>query len=209
MRCSKAREAIVLEASGTPAEAERLSRHLERCEECRRFAAAEVPPLAALRTPVPLRDFDYAAVRARVVAELARPERFWMLLRLAMAVTIVALAGGALLPSLRRDGVAQLPQAATVRPSTELSPTRGGQARSLPSIATAEPLPPPEQTASARPRRPHLSHRSPAVALVHQAHVHQAVEPELRIQIQTADPDIRIIWIANPVQPSTLKEKSS
>jgi hypothetical protein len=207
MRCIKAREAIVLEAGGTAAEAERLARHLERCDECRRFAAAEVPPLVALRTPVPLREFDYAAVRARVRAELARPERrrgFRMPLRLAMAVTIVALAGGALFLSLRREAPSHPTQAATARPSPALALTRGGQARSLPSIASAEPPPPSQSIVSTHPRTPHLSHRGPAVALVH-----QALQPELRIQIQTADPDIRIIWIANPVQPSLLKEKSS
>jgi len=126
-------------------------------------------PLAHLRTPVPLNEFDYAAVRARVRSELARRKErnTWMLVfRFAAAMLLIVLALNV----------------------KENKPVER-QALSLPAETRPE---------ARRAESPPL-HRLVAVAKPHHRKKPQRHEPEVtavsRIEIHTDDPDIRIIWI--------------
>jgi len=133
-------------------------------------------PLSHLRTPVPLTQLDYAAVRARVRSELARPRRsVWVLaLRFAAVVVLVFV----MWPSRR-----------------EVVPARpGGAAGFSPPVKTAT------QAGGLKPAAPQgpaptqvVVHRKPR--RVRRAREREQTTTLSRIEIHTADPDIRIIWI--------------
>jgi hypothetical protein len=129
-------------------------------------------PLSHLRTPVPLTDFDYAAVRARVRSELARrKERSWWVVawRLAAVAMLVLL----FIPRTRE----------VAPPPVVFVQQAGGLKPAAPQV----PVSAPERVAAvAAPRR-----RKP----VRRHHQHQPETAVSRIEIHTADPDIRIIWI--------------
>ena len=81
MNCPDWEERIALYAEGDlpPREAQQAAAHVADCEACRGFAEEIRHNLAALREfhaepPAPA---DYAAVRARVLAELPGPRRSW------------------------------------------------------------------------------------------------------------------------------------
>ncbi len=144
-------------------------------------------PLAALRTPSPLTDADFAAVRARVRSQIAQTEKrrrlLWPL-RFAMAVATVVLIGLGALRIIQRSNHSEPYSAPVVvvrKPFTIPAP--------LPQVT--QPAPKPMRTVA---RRAHSVPR-------------QRQQPEMRIQIQTADPDIRIIWIVN-ARSTFLKEES-
>lgn len=203
MRCAKAQELIVLIPSGdaSAVEARRVADHIERCETCSRLAAAEPLPFASLRTAVPLGQSDYAAVRARVLSGL-RPDRrpsVWISpFRLAAATVALVIAVGVMGLLLSRPDVAGEPRTVAVvkempERTAELMPPPASiarapeaaegverHAREIPISAApvADPLPSP-------PDPP------PSIAALEKTE-------ELRIQIQTSDPDVRIIWILNP-----------
>lgn len=132
--------------------------------------------LERLHSPQPLRDADFAAIRARVHGEIAsRRERRngWMhLFRMAFAASLFVM----FVPYVR-DGVPNVP--------VEVKPVRIAPVVAV-EVARVEPksAPPPA-------RRRHQPKRDPEAVIS-------------RIEIQTQDPDIRIIWI---VQPTT-KESS-
>lgn len=152
--------------------------------------------LAALHSEVPLRDSDYAAIRARVRAEIARREqrRFLPLfLRFAFAATIVALVAVLVIPRNR-----EVPVPHAVKPTPIPAPALAPVQTPPPLVVQRSEEPPAQaqvekKVATARPKRraPKRSTRSVQIA-----------EP-MRIEMQTADPDVRIIWI---VQPESEKE---
>jgi hypothetical protein len=150
--------------------------------------------LAALHSEVPLRDSDYAAIRARVRAEIARREqrRFLPLfIRFALAAMIVALVAVLVVPR-RRETV--VPQVARQRPMSAPAPVRTPPPL-LVQRAEEPPAPARVQKVAARPKR-RAPKRSTSPVQTAQS---------MRIEMQTADPDVRIIWI---VQPETPKESS-
>lgn len=217
MRCSKARELIALSGSGdvTTAESRRVSQHAERCAACRALAAADPLPYASLRTSVPLRDEAYAAVRARVLADLAEVRRpaFLIPMRLAAAAAavLIVFVGMATLRMNREsapDGARSETVATAIAPPSAAAPP-------LPAAADATlvPLPPKHapKTASPSTRPVPRGPRQPSFAPSPEIAAALEQPAELRIQIQTADPAIRIIWIANPSHddsPTSSEEKS-
>ncbi len=136
-------------------------------------------PLAALRTPPPLREADYAAVRARVLFEIAkRAERrgFWMFFRFAAIAAAVAAVVFLSIP--RQPAVVPNlppPPREVARRSTE----------------------PPNQQPTTNNQQPVVVIHHEQIAKVRKPHRASPEEP-MRIQIHTADPDIRIIWIVTP-----------
>lgn len=130
--------------------------------------------LERLHSPQPLRDADFAAIRARVRAEIAakrtRGNAWLMLFRVAFAASLLVL----LVPHVT-DDVPDVPIA--------VKPVR------IATIAPAPVVPVQPKPTTARRRK----HRKPAESQL-----------ATRIEIQTADPEVRIIWI---VQPTT-KESS-
>lgn len=123
--------------------------------------------LEHLRTPNPLNEFDYAAVRARVHAELAARRRWWMLFRFSSAFAAAMLAVVALIP---------------VDPAQAPS---GVRRRQSPLLLVQAPQPQVRAATSvAALQTPHRKKRR------------RAARAEVaRIEIHTADPDVRIIWI--------------
>jgi hypothetical protein len=213
MRCSKARALISLSESDdlTAAESRRLADHVAGCTGCRRLEAADPLPFAALRTSVPLRGEHYAAVRARVLAGLASDRRLPLFtpFRLATALVLSALVGiGAFL--MNRPAVEGLATPEIVETTTPFAMVEPRAA-----VDAAPPDEAPPSIAHAEPRvAPPIPHAAPArtAATEPQSAVAALETPEeLRIQIQTNDPAIRIIWIVNPshvLEPTSLEEKS-
>ena len=141
--------------------------------------------LHELRSTPPLRDADFAAIRARVNAQidedlcgggrLARPGVGWLFTFAATAAAAIVIA-------------VFLPQKPTALPH---QPPRVVQKVPVPSPIVPELLEPPQP---------------PAIRTIASPHKRQSVPAkELRINLQTADPNIRIIWIVNP---KNLKEES-
>jgi len=132
--------------------------------------------LRALRTPPPLAPHDYAAVRARVMSEIrSRNRNRWRLLIPLAAVLVLAfvLIRREPPPVEMADPAVSVPAAAEARPAM-------AEARPI-----VEPVPPTPATAGAAPRVRTASHRT----------IHPASAEPMRIHIQTADPEVRIIWI--------------
>lgn len=188
MRCKKARELIVLDEGGDATERQRrrLQSHIAGCDECRRFAAAEPLPFAALRTPMPLGDADFAAIRARVLSQRPRTSLL-MPFRFAAAAIVVVLALVALL-------FVDRPEAPRVIAPVAVTPPAVPQ-----PIRTASLPPPSHPLPAGDDRAPARRRREAAGTAAGQP------QPEMRIVITTADPEVRIIWIVNPTQP---KEES-
>jgi hypothetical protein len=127
-----------------------------------------------MRGPLPLNDADFAAIRASVRARIERPRRAfgWYLAFAASVVVAVLSAVVARQPVARpADGVrASRPHPATV---------------SVAGITAAPHVSPhPKQQRRETRRWSGREARTPVVAVA-------------RIEFQTADPDIRIIWITN------------
>lgn len=161
--------------------------------------------LTTLRSEVPLRDSDYAAIRARVRAELAkRGTRQWFPLWLRVAVTaVVVVAIAALLIAPRNDGadIAAEAPAAVIRTAPAPVPQIAAAEKSSPA-----PLPPPARTYEEK-RIPAAETATPTERAPSRRPVRQpAPEPvqiataePMRIEMHTEDPDVRIIWIVQPI----------
>jgi hypothetical protein len=137
--------------------------------------------LEHLRTPNPLTEFDYAAVRARVHSKLAERRRWTTVFRFASAFAAVVLVMLSLIPADSAVVPAAVPRAALKGFSggqAHLPVRAGGTGRSAcPPLTLAAP----QRIAVTRPARRHKARTIPTEVA--------------RIEIHTADPDIRIIWI--------------
>jgi anti-sigma factor RsiW len=174
VNCEQAQELIALAASGdlTAAEQTSVDRHMARCGACRSEAAAFAVlqgELAALRQES-LPESAFAAVRARVVEDIASRHRFaWLKAWPAFAA---AMACSAILIVLFRP--ATLPQP----PQVERE-------------ADAVPVPVrPAQPPVAAPFEPVRRAKRRAIR------IHKSSEP-LVIQMLTNDPNVIIYWIAD------------
>jgi hypothetical protein len=218
MRCSKVRALIALSESGDVSadESRRVTDHVARCPGCRRLAAADPLPFAALRTSVPLRDDGYAAVRARVLAGLTSDRRspFIIPFRLATAAVLSLLLGiGALL--MNRPAVEDRPKPGMAEAAPSAAILEPTAAAVVAAVDAAPPDAAPASVAHAEPRvappiRPVPRVQTPAVESETALAAFEAPQ-ELRIQIQTSDPGIRIIWIVNPsheFEPTSLEDQS-
>jgi anti-sigma factor RsiW len=179
MTCQDWEERIALHAGGDlpAAEAVELEAHLAACEGCRGAAAMYGAGIEFLREAhrEPIAPAHYAAVRARVLAELGRPRRpiwRWMWVGgLAAAAAVVAL---------------------LLWPGPVHTPAR---------IETAVIRPAPPQIEEPKPTGPaHVRHPRRARKLVPEAVVSapekRPAEP-LLVKLLTDDPNVVIYWIAD------------
>jgi len=123
--------------------------------------------LSELRTPMPLRDADFAAVRARVLSEIGQRKQrsWWFAFRFAAAVAMLIVA---------LNVHETKPPVSTVHVASQSTP--------IVSITSIPQSPTPKLARHTRKPRVHKRTR---------------IEPTTvsRIEIHTADPDVRIIWI--------------
>jgi len=128
----------------------------------------------------PLTDADYAAIRRNVLAAINPKRRFSLAFRLAFAAIVVTFA-----------------VLITPRPSPPQIPMTVDRAKlavaTPPPITNSQPPTPNHQS----PQHPAPSTQHPAPGPRHSAPNAPSPLPPVRIEIQTSDPDVRIIWIAN------------
>jgi len=169
-------------------EAQAMAAHVAQCEGCGAAAEALRASQAWLKgAPEPFAESDREEVRRRVLAALqAEPARqtlrswaprSWALPLLAAAVVLAALA-----LRLTRAATAPAPLQAPLAPAP-LQPAL------VPAPLQAALVPAPPDPAP-RPRRP----RPPQAAAVPETAV-------ARMEFQTSDPHIRIIWLARVQHP--------
>jgi hypothetical protein len=148
--------------------------------------------LSDFHTPVPLRDSDYAAIRARVLAEIEHERQRRPLWRFAFAFAFAAAVLVVAVLTMTRPAPAPAPvgvaRAVLLRPHPPLLIAR----TITPSVETPAPRAP-RRAPSSIPKKP----RQPDETIA-------AAQP-MTIEIHTEDPDVRIIWIVNP---ETTREKS-
>ena len=137
--------------------------------------------LDELRTPHPLRESDFAAIRARVRAEIAqREEHPWpaILLRFAFAASLLVL----FVPFVRER-----------RPTVPVPvPVPVAKLSAPPAPA----LPAERQLPAGRSAAFQAARNDVRATPVRTAHIQKAEPPAAtRIEIVTADPTIRIIWL--------------
>ena len=128
-----------------------------------------------LHSPVPFRDADYAAVRARVLADIHAGRRRWRWTFALASAAMIAVALWLQMPKPKPQ-----PQ-----PKTAVSQWSAG------ALTRAVPAPEPTPVTTPIPHR-----EDPAKPIAT-----KPAEP-LRIELHTSDPDIRIIWIVNPKEES-------
>jgi hypothetical protein len=129
--------------------------------------------LSPLRTPPPLEERDYAAVRGRVMAEIRRrePARWPWLLPLAAALLLMFVFVGR-----KAEERAPLPPEPIPLVMAAPKPVAATPQVVIPAEAVEAPRPSPVRVVSSHPRP-------------------SAEAPPMTIHMQTADPDVRIIWI--------------
>lgn len=149
--------------------------------------------LSDLRTPPPLRDSDYAAIRARVMAEIAHDRQrrpFW---RLAFALAVAATLATVLLLIPNRAGTPSR-EAAVSRPASSPLVTAAPPAHALATASTT----PPARASTTSNQQPETSNRAARVARrVPPQQLRRESAVPMSIEIHTADPDVRIIWIVS------------
>lgn len=131
--------------------------------------------LHELRTQHPLRDSDLAAIRARVRSEIAqREKRSWLavMLRFAFAAMLFVV-----FVPLTRERIPNVPIVLSGPPA------------SAPAAVAAS-------RAAAPPRVRHV--RRDVARAARETRAVRAHDVVTRIEIQTADPTIRIIWLTQP-----------
>ena len=126
------------------------------------------------RAAQPLSDDDFAEIRSAVMTSIAvRERRQPLLFVMRLAFAIVAIAMMTLMWPRQRE---------TVRP-----------------IVTTKAVVIPAQPVLVAERRPEAAGpagRRPALHKAHHEH-HAAEQVAVRLELQTADPEVRIIWITN------------
>jgi len=132
--------------------------------------------LEHLRDECPLTEFDYAAVRARVRSEIERRQqrRAWVF-RFASGFVAASLAVLALIPIEPLRMPLAIPRGAAAASAAEQHVVPS-HVSSAPEAGAA----PQVHVAKTRHRKNHIKPEMTAVS---------------RIEIHTADPDVRIIWI--------------
>ncbi len=172
-------------------EAQALETHLQDCPGCRATAEALRESQAWLKSspPAPFGEEDYQAIRSRVMAKIqtkARPVRplRWALLPLAAGFALVVFRLGWGTSSM---GVPAPVQAVEVAPAT-----------SMPR-STASAVSP---AASPRPARALARFTRPAGAM--KPALEAAPAAYTRIEYQTSDPTIRIIWLTSSAESRAL-----
>lgn len=127
-----------------------------------------------MRGPLPLDDHDFANIRAQVMAKIEKPPRAPLVWQVAFASLVLAVLSIV---------VGRQP---AVRPSSAASPHLLPLTREKEAVIA--PLP-------RQRERVALSEAKGRVRVAH--HRKPAPQKVARMEIQTADPDVRIIWITN------------
>jgi hypothetical protein len=139
-----------------------------------------VNDLRDFRGPLPLTDADFARIRANVLAEV-RTRRSFFAFRFAFA-SLAAVFAVVISWNALRVPVLELAPPSQPRPH-------------LAFTIPVPPLPAAEERRTVPPRRPPAE--AVAAPRITPAIVHQPESQPVRLEIQTADPDIRIIWLPN------------
>jgi hypothetical protein len=143
--------------------------------------------MTEFRPQQPLSDDDFAAIRRNVMTTIAARKRFLPIaMRFAIAAAVVFAIGLAFLA--RRPAP---PVVITVTKPVILKPP----------IAAAAIAPPPVSRVIAH----HSRHRR---ARYPRAQYASSTQPDIRVEFQTSDPDVRIIWIASQTPSTTTGGKS-
>ncbi|MEK6374777.1 MAG: hypothetical protein AABO58_19025 [Acidobacteriota bacterium] len=125
-----------------------------------------------MRGPLPLHDADFAAIRAQVMAKIETPRRAPVAWRFAYVSVMMAL--------LSVIVFVQTPPAVAPPPGVRASRPHPTAVPAVGIMASKQPEKP--QRRGTRRRSGRDARTPPQVA---------------RIELQTADPDVRIIWITN------------
>jgi hypothetical protein len=222
MRCDEARTSMILGASGDCA-APRLAaaeKHAASCTECARFRTELRPlPLREVRAELPLTEGDLAVIRAGVMRTIRTGASTTPWLRafapITAALLIAAISGLALFVTLHRSAgssravrpaldsgrVGTLPGSQPARshtaPQAAVAEQRAGLPEAVGPVAgTLQPAAP--RAASARrpaPREPRRAASHPRQIAHAQVAALEPAPAPLRIELQTSNPNIRIIWI--------------
>ena len=225
MDCDRARSVIVLRESGdaTPRQRRALERHVGQCGECARFAANLRPlPLHRFRAEPPLGDADFAEIRRAVLARVGsgRQRIGWRPLvafavagAAAVALVIVGVFGGQHAPATPPERIA----VGAPPSSPVVSPPVSEPVPSAPARIASTPAPQGIGSASG-PRRPRHLPAAPALPVLstpgstpETALAALAPAAAVRIEFQTSDPNVRIIWIAQPppMNPSSVAKQAA
>ena len=192
MNCEKVMELIALDATGDTTAQERalIASHVSSCDHCRAFASEFAPiALASLRGVLPLTASDFAAVRRNVLAATEERHSGALRFRFALAAVVILIAAVTLV--MRRESA--IPQSTTsVAQTTTVAPP---VTKLEPPVVVATMESVPVVTKSVRAARPRVTRRAPRPTPPPQTA--ETDGAALRLEFQTADPDIRIIWIAN------------
>jgi hypothetical protein len=136
--------------------------------------------LKNFRGPLPLDDSDFAAIRAKVMAKIDAPlPRFVFAWRFAFAASVIAVLSVLI---GRQPAVAPAPGKPRILVTAAPTPPLQPQPAPVAVKVAPEPL----------EHLPARAHISPIKATRQPVEVAAA-----RIEIQTSDPDVRIIWISN------------
>jgi hypothetical protein len=137
------------------------------------------------RSNQPLSEEDFVAIRRNVMTAMAKRKRFFPIaMRLAFAAMIVIAIGVAFV------GRRPAPTIVVKKQVIEKPPV---------AVAAIAPLPVVKAVAH------HVRHRR---AIHPRAEYASATQPNIRVEFRTADPDVRIIWIASQTPSTTTGGKS-
>jgi anti-sigma factor RsiW len=178
MNCGEWEERLALYAGGdlVPAEKAEVERHLQDCTGCQVFLSGLSEGLQVLRDAhaQEVAPAHFAAVRARVLAELGRGRRRWWLQRWAFGLATAALLLLVVLWMWPARRSAPQPQVVRVSPAPE-----------VPVTAPKGPAPAPVPHVSRRARTPRPARPKPVV---------EPAKP-LVVKLVTDDPDVVIYWL--------------
>lgn len=216
MRCPRVQRIIALSSSddATTVERHAASRHLAVCENCKRFAEAELPPLTNYRSTQPLDDADFASIRAAVMNGVTRVDER----RSPTVVFRLAFAAAALAMVLIGFLVMRSPARPAVDPGTAGQSTMAAGPSPAVETTAAEPAVA-APAAAVRPDEPEVARHTQSARVLSASNTASSPDTSapddatpIRIELQTSDPDVRIIWLANqtwkPENDTTPKEDS-
>ena len=220
MNCHEAGSIILLRDGGDASDREirNLEHHIGRCSDCASFAASLRPlPFAEVRSELPLGEEDFARIRNSVMSEVTTTRNSnWRVFSFRFAAI------GATLLAILAVGVSlgrRHPEPSPVVTTTRATPTPIPivVATSKPARGEVEEVADPPTNTTPREKirpvtaRPETSSRPPSPA-VELAALDRPEPGPVRIELQTSDPNIRIIWISqnkSSEESSVTLEKSS
>ena len=169
MNCAEWEERIALHAGGELTDGS-VERHLAECPGCQVFASGMRQTVAALRADErEIGEAHYAAVRARVMAEVGRARRRWIWVWAAAAVCTAVVAGVGIERRMRVE--------------------------ELPMVARAAPVAPPVVARVRAPESPAVRAVKRAAMRHEERQKNLAAPEEVLVKIETDDPDVVLYWI--------------